>query len=106
VPFLRTRLAKWGLDPLPSKKLVDAVQLARNKLRMSFNSLSAIVNFLGFNSKTEVKGDLWLQAALDGRTEALDYIVEHCVRDVLVLEKGVGVLTGYSTQFNTWGSGY
>ena len=51
---------------------MDPVQLARNKLRMSFNSLSAIANFLGFNSKTEGKGDLWLQAALDGRTEALD----------------------------------
>ena len=106
MPFLRTRLAKWGLDPLTSKKLVDPVQLARNKLRMSFNSLSAIARFLGFNSKTEVKGDLWLQAALDGRTEALDYIVDRCMRDVLVLEKVVGVLKGYSTQFNTWGSGY
>jgi uncharacterized protein YprB with RNaseH-like and TPR domain len=105
VPFLRTRLAKWGLEPLPSKKLVDPVQLARNKLRMSFNSLEAIARFLGFTSKTQVKGDLWLQAALDGSSEALDYIVDHCVRDVLVLEKVVGVLKGYSTQFNTWGSG-
>jgi hypothetical protein len=94
VPFLRTRLAKWGLDPLPSKKLVDPVELAGNKLRMSFNSLVAIANFLGFNSKTEVRGDLWLQAALDGSTEALDYNVDHCVRDVLVLEKVGGVLKG------------
>jgi hypothetical protein len=35
---------------------------------------SAIANFLAYNIKTEVNGDLCLQAALDGRTEALDYI--------------------------------
>ena len=63
-------------------------------------------NFLGFNSKTEVKGHLWLAAALDGDSGALDYIVDHCVRDVLVLEKVVGVLKGYSTQFNAWGSAF
>jgi len=28
------------------------------------------------------------------------------VGDVLVLEKVVGVLKGYSTQFNAWGSGF
>ena len=53
-----------------------------------------------------MKGELWLKATLDGRTEALDYIVDHCVRDVLVLEKVVGLLKGYSTRFNTCGSGF
>src|ERR1700686_4347153 len=52
VPFLRTRLLAYGLDPLPAKKLIDPVLLARNKLRMSFNSLDQVANHLGVNSKT------------------------------------------------------
>ena len=39
VPFLRTRLLAHSLPPLPSKKLIDPVLLARNKLRMSFKKL-------------------------------------------------------------------
>lgn len=106
VPWLRTRLAKHGLPPLPSKKLLDPVQLARNKLKMSYNSLDKLATFLGVNSKTEVEPDHWLRASLDGDKEAMDYVVQHCVEDVLTLEKIVGVLKEYSSNLNTWGSGY
>lgn len=106
VPFLRTRLAKWNLDSLPTRKLIDPVFLARNKLKMSYNSLENLAKFLGVNSKTEVSGDQWLQASLDGNTKAMDYIVEHCVQDVLVLEKVVKSLKAYSTNYNAWGSGF
>src|SRR5436309_1126021 len=34
----------------------------------------------------------WLAAALDGSRKAMRYIVDHCVQDVLVLEKVVGAL--------------
>src|SRR5262245_25969982 len=30
VPFLRTRLLRWSMPPLPNKKLIDPVLLARN----------------------------------------------------------------------------
>src|SRR3954453_22357711 len=53
VPFLRTRLLRHGLSALGSKKLIDPVLLARNKLRMSYNSLDQIANDMGCNSKTE-----------------------------------------------------
>ena len=42
LPFIRTRLAKWNLKPLPEKKLIDPVQIARNKLRMSGNSPASL----------------------------------------------------------------
>lgn len=106
VPFLRTRLAKWGLEALPAKKLIDPVFLARNKMKMSYNSLKSLAQFLGVDSKTEVSGDYWLQAALDGNTRAMTYIVDHCVQDVLVLEKVVKSLKAYSTTYNAWGSGF
>jgi uncharacterized protein YprB with RNaseH-like and TPR domain len=106
VPFLRTRLLRWGLGALPSAKLIDPVFLARNKLRMSFNSLSQVANLLGCNNKTEVQPEVWLKAALDGDKKSMDYIVAHCVADVDVLEQVVGALKVYSTAYNSWGSGF
>lgn len=106
VPFLRTRIARWGLPPLPDAKLIDPVQLARNKLRISYNSLERIADFLGVNTKTTVDGNMWLRAALDGDRQAMNYIVEHCVADVLMLEKVVDAVKSYSRAFNSWGSGF
>jgi uncharacterized protein YprB with RNaseH-like and TPR domain len=106
IPFLRTRLLKHHLPALPSKKLVDPVLLARNKLRMSYNSLEQIANHMGVNSKTEVHPDLWVKAGLDGDRRAMSYIVKHCVEDVKTLEKVAGQLKVYSSTYNTYGSGY
>lgn len=78
VPFLRTRLLKFGLPPLPAKKLIDPVLLARNKLKMSWNGLDKVAAHLGCNTKTDVEPDQWLKAALDGDRRAMSYIVEHC----------------------------
>jgi len=102
VPFLRTRLLAHGMDPLPAKKLIDPVLLARNKLRLSFNSLSQVATLLNVNSKTTVEPQQWLPAAL----EAMRCIVERCVQDVLVLKKVIGALKAYSATYNTYGSGF
>jgi uncharacterized protein YprB with RNaseH-like and TPR domain len=106
VPFLRTRMLRWAMDPLPAKKLIDPVLLARNKLRMSYNGLEQVANHLGCNSKTEVLPEAWLRAALDGDSKSMNYIVKHCVQDVLVLERVIGALKAYSGTYNTWGSGF
>jgi hypothetical protein len=47
VPFLRTRLARWQLPPLPTRKLIDPLLLARNKFRMSYNSLESLARMPG-----------------------------------------------------------
>jgi uncharacterized protein YprB with RNaseH-like and TPR domain len=106
VPFLRTRLLAWGLPALANKKLIDPVLLARNKLRMSFNSLEQVANHLGVNSKTTVEPRQWLRAALDGDIRAMNYITEHCIQDVHVLERVIGALKAYSGTYNTYGSGF
>lgn len=106
LPFLRTRIAKHGLQPLRNFKIIDPVQVARLKLRMSGNSLERIADFLGVNTKTTVDGSMWLKAALDGDREAMGYIVEHCVEDVLMLEKIVDAVKGYSSAYNSLGSAF
>ena len=58
------------------------------------------------NSKTIVDPQQWLAAALDGSRKAMHYIVDHCVQDVLVLEKVIGALKAYSGTYSTYGSGF
>ena len=106
LPYINTRLLRCGLSPLPAPKvLIDPVELARNKLRMSFNGLSQIASLLKCNSKTEVEPEIWVRAAFDGCTKSMDYITAHCVEDVFTLEKVVDKLKELSTGFNSYGSG-
>jgi len=86
VPFLRTRLMKAGVR-MPQPKLIDPVRLARRYLKLGYNSLEQVAAHFGFYGKTIVHGDYWMEAAYDGDKEAMDYIVEHCIADVRLLEK-------------------
>lgn len=80
IPFLNTRLMKNGMMPLPvPKSLIDPVLLARNKLKLSYNSLEKLAQHLGCSSKTDVDSQMWIEAALDGSVKAMNYIVKHCV---------------------------
>lgn len=106
IPYLRTRMAKWGLGMFPNKKLVDPVQIARNRFKLSSNSLDSMADFLDTSTKTRVSGDMWLRASLDGDKEAMDYVVEHCVADVLMLERLVDIVKPYCTVFNDRGSSW
>ncbi len=104
IPFLRTRLARHHLPIFPQKKVIDPVLIARRALRMSGNGLEKICSLLGFNLKTRVDGQLWMKASLDGDVAAMNYIVDHCVADVEMLEKMVDFLKPYCGSFNPWGS--
>ncbi len=46
-----------------------------------------------------------LRRALDKDRKAIDCIAEHCVENVLTLERIVDEVKSYSTAFNSWGSG-
>jgi uncharacterized protein YprB with RNaseH-like and TPR domain len=106
VPFLKTRMMRWRLPAMPKQKVIDTCQLMRRQLRLSSNSLARSTDFLGFNTKSSVDGDLWLRASLDGDKRAMNYIVKHCVQDVIMLEKVVRELKGHCSAFNSWGSSF
>jgi uncharacterized protein YprB with RNaseH-like and TPR domain len=104
VPFLRTRLARWKQPTLRDIKILDPCLLARQKFKFSWNSLDKIAEFLGVSSKTPVRGETWIRAALDGDRKAMNYIVEHCVEDVKTLNRIISAMKDYSTAFNSFGS--
>jgi uncharacterized protein YprB with RNaseH-like and TPR domain len=87
-PFLNALCLKYGLKPaLRWVKFVDPCSLSWRHLRLHRNSLGALQAFLGIPvSKTPVAFDHWLKASLDGNKKSMDYICEHCVIDVVVLE--------------------
>lgn len=104
LPYLRTRAARWGMPPFHSPKLIDPVLIARRNLRMSYNGLERIADFLGVNTKTRVDGAVWQAASLDGDKAAMDEIVSHCIEDVAMLEVIVSAVKGYCPSFNSKGS--
>lgn len=103
VPFLTTRLLQHGIVT-PKEKIIDPVKLARRHLRIGYNSLEQLSSFFQLGSKTGVDGKYWVRAALDGDRESMDYIVEHCIKDVVLLEKLMNKLRPYVAKIDNWGS--
>lgn len=68
-------------------KFIDPVETSRRYLKLTRNSLGSVAQFLGIpQKKTEIDWEHWRKAAYEGSSEALDYIVDHCVADIQVLD--------------------
>lgn len=88
VPFVNTRLLYHHLPTLPSNySHIDTWKIARNRLKLRNNRLITISEFLGTkDEKNAIRPEQWIRA-LGGHSPSMAYIVEHCRRDVLVLEE-------------------
>jgi uncharacterized protein YprB with RNaseH-like and TPR domain len=104
LPFLRSRLAHWGLRPLAARTLIDPYLIARRKLRVSGNSLAALAAYLRLGHKHSLSPAVWKRAACQADRKALDQIVQHCKADVVLLERLIVYLKSYCAQLNCWGS--
>jgi len=87
IPFLRAKMTKHGLEPLPPMFGIDTWRIAKNNFRVSSRRLKNLSSFFDIGEKGQVEGALWMDAAYNGDKEAMDKIVEHNIRDVEVLEK-------------------
>lgn len=86
--FLRTRLSEAQIE-MPRNKIIDPVWIARKNFRFGRNSLDQIASHFNVPGKNHVDMKYWKKAKFNhgaGETAAMNYIVEHCQRDVLVLE--------------------
>jgi hypothetical protein len=93
VPFLRTRAVKWGL-PFPEHKclyVADTYPILRNKFKLHSNRLETACDFFDIPAKKhKLNSDIWLNMITGNRKlmqKSLDYILIHCVEDVLALEQ-------------------
>ena len=91
LPFTATRLVISEQEPLGLLKHVDLYYTARFHFKFHSNRLGSIAEGLfGESSKTRVWGQVWNQARSlnkKKREEAMEYIVDHCEKDVEELER-------------------
>lgn len=105
VPFLRTKAVMHGLKPVEPRKIIDPVLLARKQMRFHSNSLDSIASVIGTNfKKSVVAPEAWRKAVGDGDKKAMDYIVDHCVKDIYVLEEVARKFQPYVKTIDQWGS--
>lgn len=88
LPFLDTRLAIHGENKRVSLiHSIDLFPIVKRKMRLNSNKLDTVACALGLKeSKTKLLPQVWQQAS-HGSKKDLNYIVEHCEADVLVLEE-------------------
>lgn len=86
-PFLNARLLKAGHPPLRKDRMhLDLMYYAKGGfMRMGSARLQSVSQFFNTpNAKSPLTFETW-ELAMSGDEKALDYIVEHCEADVLVL---------------------
>lgn len=88
INFVNSRLLYHNLPVLPAGFAhIDTWKTAKARLRLRNNRLATISEFIGTeDEKNAIKPEQWLRA-LGGHRRSMDYIIEHCRRDVLVLEQ-------------------
>jgi uncharacterized protein YprB with RNaseH-like and TPR domain len=103
LPFIRSRAIAHRLQfPLPKTIWqTDGWRIARDKLAISSNRLKSVSKLaLGKTQKTEIENEYWLRA-LQGDKNAMSYILDHCKKDVLDLEKVYNIIGQYAPRSKT-----
>lgn len=89
LPFIRTRALYHNL-PFPEFGTIqhkDVFYIIKSKFRLSRSRMeNACRTLVGKTEKNHINGVYWLKA-LQGDAESLEYIADHCRRDVRDLEK-------------------
>ena len=87
IPFLRFKMTKYGLSPLPPMFGIDTWHIAKKNFKVSSRRLKNLVAAFDIGEKGSVEGGLWMSAAYNGDKNAMDAIVSHNIIDCEVLEK-------------------
>jgi len=93
IPYLNARLRLHDMKPVEKRLHLDLMYYARGQfIKLNSSRLDAVAKAFKLETqKTDLLYDTWVNAAL-GETEALEYVVEHCQHDVLVLRDAFEVL--------------
>ena len=110
IPYLNTRLLINKERPIGEFRHIDAYYTAKHKLRLQRNRMANVeLALLESVQKTAIKPGIW-RKALQGNKEALDYIVDHCQRDVAILgdifEQLKGFINLSAVRWRRYGGSY
>lgn len=84
VKYLQARLLINRESELRKIKHIDLYFQARNKLKVASGRLEKVSLLLGIKGKTPLHPEVWVRATA-GDHKSLDYVVDHCQKDVSVL---------------------
>jgi uncharacterized protein YprB with RNaseH-like and TPR domain len=97
VPYMNSRLLYHNIGVLPPIPHLDLYYQAK-KLKLHSYRLGSVGEFLGLpTEKTPLSGPVWIKA-IAGDKEAMEYIREHCARDVALLEEAYQRLRVLTTR--------
>ena len=95
IPWVRTRALFHGIKNVPRWRTLDTLKSVRSNLKFPSNRLGDIAKYLGLDvQKMDTSFSLW-KNVMKGDQEALDYMVEYCEYDVLVLERVYEKVIGF-----------
>jgi len=99
MPFLQTRRLMHDLQPLKIAPHIDAWRIARNHLKFTSNRLETVSRSIPAikDHKTPLNSSSWIKGAA-GHKASIHYIIEHCKKDVLVLEETFLKLKPFATN--------
>jgi hypothetical protein len=94
VPVLNARLLQLGLDPLGNPRQIDTLKLAKKNLKVAYNKLDYLGEYLGVGRKIDTDFQLWLDC-MAGVPAAIKKMAKYNRQDVLLLEKVFDALLPY-----------
>lgn len=96
IKFMRSRALYWGQDfpKVGEKYHLDMYYRAKALGKLHRNSLAAHTAFFGIEGKNHVLGEEWGRARV-GEPNALAYVVNHNIEDVVILEELMEVYRPY-----------
>lgn len=101
LPFIRTRALKHGLGfpKFGTIRSTDVYPIVKYKLCLSRNRLMNAEQILmkGKTTKTAWLFDYWVRA-IQGNQKALEYILDHNIKDVYILRKVYNTLKDYARR--------
>ena len=86
LPKIQTRMIVHGIKPVSAYKVIDPKVIAKKQFGFSSNKLDSLARMFGFKTKLETTFELW-RDCMEGKQEALDYMLEYNQYDVELLEK-------------------
>lgn len=85
-PFIQSRLLSHGLPTMPPIPHVDLWRTAKYQMKLNSNRLASVSEFLNLDEKTPIRSREWIRA-MAGHRKSIDYVVDHCIQDIVVLEQ-------------------
>ena len=98
VKRVNTRLLLHGIKPPKPYKVVDTLNIAKQKFAITSNRLDYIGEFLGIGRKVKHEGFSMWRKVLDGDKEAQERMLRYNVGDIVLLEQVYLALRGWDDK--------